>query len=112
MTLIIADDNANMRSTIRSLIRGLAADVHECADGLEAVGTYDRVRPDWVLMDISMPRLDGITATQRIRALDPDARVVMVTDFNDPALQRAAEAAGAIAYVTKDDLSRLMEILT
>ena len=60
---------------------------------------------------VSMPLLDGIGATARIRAIDPTARVVVVTDFADAALRDAAMRAGALAFVSKEDLSQLLAIV-
>jgi CheY-like chemotaxis protein len=111
MSLLIIDDSARMRDTIRSLLSGREYDVAEACDGLAGVAAFDLTRPDYVLMDVSMPRLDGITATKRIRVLDPKAKVIVVTDYRDEELRNAAAAAGAIDYVTKDDLFRLLEIL-
>ncbi|HEY2849856.1 MAG TPA: response regulator [Gemmatimonadaceae bacterium] len=111
MKLLIVDDNPRMRATIRSVVTPAAAEVVECDNGLDAVALYDARRPDWVLMDISMPALDGIRATRRIRAINPDARVVIVTDFVDQAFRQAAARAGAVAFVTKDNLLELLRIL-
>lgn len=110
-TLMIVDDNPRMRATIRSVLDARMSDVTECSNGLEAVETYEARRRDLVLMDISMPVLDGISATRRIRAIDPDARVIIVTDFADAALADAAADAGASAYVTKDNLLSLLDML-
>src|SRR5438046_10061305 len=101
MPLLIVDDNARVRATIRSLLAGRAYEVCEAADGVEAVETFARLRPAWVLMDVSMPRLDGLEATRRIRAIDPRAHVVMVTDHGDEATRRAAMEAGARSFVSK-----------
>jgi DNA-binding NarL/FixJ family response regulator len=112
-SILIVDDNPRMRSTIRSMLTQLPVDVvAECGTGTDAVSTYETLRPDWVLMDIAMPELDGISATQRIRALDPEAKVIIVTDFADAALQRAAADAGAVAYVRKDNLLSILEIIS
>jgi CheY-like chemotaxis protein len=110
-SLFIVDDNARIRATIRSIVGPIADHVVECVDGLEAVERYADERPDWVLMDVSMPRLDGISAARRIRDVDPGARIIMVTDYDDPKLRRAAADAGVVAYVGKDDLFALLAIL-
>lgn len=65
---------------------------------------YERLRPAVVIMDVRMPRLDGIAATQAICALDPAAKVIVLTDYADEALACAASAAGALAFVPKDKL--------
>ena len=109
--LLIVDDSAAMRATIRTVLEDRGYDVAEARDGVEAVETFARTRPAWVVMDVSMPRLNGLEATRRIRAVDRLARVVIVTDYGDEATRRAAAEAGAHAFVTKDDLFRLLEIL-
>ena len=111
-TLLIVDDSVRMRATVRSLLSPSGAQVvGECGTGAEAVTMYADLRPDWVLMDIAMPGMDGITATQRIRAEHPTAKVIIVTDFGDAALQSAAAEAGAVAYVRKDNLMSILEII-
>lgn len=111
LTVLIVDDNVRMRAVIRVILRDVASAILECSDGAAGVVVYEHARPDWVLMDISMPIMDGIAATRRICAVDPSARVLMVTDYSDIELLRAAAAAGAVGYVTKDDLSRLPGLL-
>jgi CheY-like chemotaxis protein len=111
MTLILVDDSAHMRATVRALLRGRPYAIRECADGLEAVAAYERQPADWVVMDVAMPRLDGIEATRRIYAFDSGARVVILTDYDDDTLRARAKEAGAAAYVTKDDLFQLLDIL-
>ena len=111
MKLMIVEDNEEMRMLIRSLLEDLAETIDECADGGEAVSAYARFQPDWVLMDIKMKVMDGIVATRRIKASYPDARIVMVTDYDDKQLREAARKAGALAYVLKDDLFEIRRLL-
>ena len=94
MKIMIVDDNRQMRRMIVSLIDDLVEEIIECGDGSEAVPAYDEHRPDWVLMDIEMGRVDGIEATRQIRDAFPDARIVMVTHYDESELRTAASAAG------------------
>lgn len=111
MKLLIVDDNARVRRLIVDFVAAAATEVIECADGSESLRAYQTHRPDAVLMDIAMGDRDGIAATAEIIAADPGARVVMVTDYDDPVLRDAALAAGACAYVPKENLSELPHVL-
>jgi CheY-like chemotaxis protein len=109
--LLIVDDNQAMRLLIRSVVRGLSAEVVECADGAEALARYIAHRPDWVLMDVEMGGMDGLQATRAILARFPDARIVIVTQYTDAATRGAAAAAGATGFVSKDNLTELRALL-
>lgn len=111
MTLLIVDDNAAMRTFVRSVVGDLAEQVHECADGAQAVALFADHRHDWVVMDIEMPNLDGIEATRRIKKLAPDARVIILTVFDNPSLRESSQEAGALAYLLKDNLLELRRML-
>ena len=111
MRLLIVDDNARVRRMIAEVAALPAADVIECTDGSQALAAYLQHRPDVVLMDIAMTGVDGIAATGLIRGADPDARIVMVTDYDGVELREAAEAAGACGYVLKENLTELPGLL-
>jgi CheY-like chemotaxis protein len=111
MSLLIVEDNAKMRRMLKTLVVDLASAVHECADGAEALALYAVHRPDWVLMDIAMKDLDGISATREIKAAFPDAHICIVTQYDDSEMREAAHRAGAEGYVIKDDLIALRQIL-
>lgn len=102
MRVLLADDHQILRDGIR---RGLESAgevvVGEAANGEEAVELALERRPDIVLMDLSMPVLDGVAATQRICEQSPEIRVVVLTMHDDPERTRAALQAGAVAYLTK-----------
>jgi CheY-like chemotaxis protein len=111
MKLLIVEDNADMRRLITSLVCDLAETINECSDGADALAAYLKYQPDWVLMDIKMAALDGIAATRQLIAAFPQAQIVIVTDYSDAKLRAEAAAAGACAYVIKEDLFALRGIL-
>ena len=112
MNILIAEDSSPMRRMIRRVVAKANDEVYECADGTEAVAVYIRFQPDWVLMDIEMPKMDGIAATRAIYAFNQAAKIIVVTNYDDPQLREEARAAGATAFVVKDDLSRLRRLIT
>jgi len=103
-TVLLADDHALVRAGLSALLGGTEhiQVVGEAADGQQAVELATRLRPDVVLMDLSMPVLDGIAATRRIVGGVPGTVVVVLTSFSDR--RRAGEAlgAGAVSYLVKD----------
>lgn len=111
MVILIVDDNAAVRRVIRSVLAELDAVIYDCSAGEEAMAMLASCAPNWVLMDIELQGVDGITTTREITSRWPDAKVCMVTDYDDEELRRAARRAGACAYVVKDDLLSLPDIL-
>lgn len=109
--LLIVDDSLEMRRLIAALVSDLTETIVECRDGSEALAAYTQHHPDWVLMDIRMPQVDGLAATRQIVAAFGEARVMIVTDYDDPKLREAARQAGACEYVLKEDLRSLRRIL-
>ena len=110
-TLLIVDDDARMRSLIRSIVADLADAITECGDGEEAETFFAEHQPDWVLMDLVMPRVNGLEATRRILGTNPAAKIVMVTGQDGPGLCDAALSAGACAFVSKENLSDLRQLI-
>lgn len=105
--VVIADDSELFCSALEAILEpepgvvvlGLAA------DGDEALRLARELRPDVMLMDLSMPVTDGFVATERIRAEVPDTQVVVLTGSADDGDVERARAAGAVGYVTKDRIA-------
>jgi CheY-like chemotaxis protein len=112
MNVLIVEDSEPMRRTIRSVIEDLADRIDECTDGQQAMSEFAMHRPDWVLMDIKMGKVDGLAATRQIKAAFPDARVIMVTSYDEQSLRDEARLAGACGYVLKENLRELVKILS
>jgi NarL family two-component system response regulator LiaR len=102
--VLIADDHAVVRQGLRTFLdlQEEIAVVGEAADGEEALAAVDRLAPDVVLMDLVMPRLDGIEAIRRIRERSPATRVIVLTSFGDDDKVFPAVRAGAAGYLLKD----------
>jgi DNA-binding NarL/FixJ family response regulator len=101
--VVIADDHAIVRGGLEQLL-STASDlvlVGTATDGDEAVETVAREHPDVVLMDLSMPNVDGVEATRRIVTADPEARVIVLTSFGDDRHIADALDAGAVGYMLK-----------
>ena len=111
MKVLIVDDNEPMRRTIKSFVSDLVQEIIECSDGSEALAAYRENQPHIVLMDIKMAKLDGLAATRQIKQVYPQARIVIVSQWDNPAMREAARLAGAEDYVAKSDLSPLRRIL-
>ena len=111
--IMIVDDNPHIRALIRRHVEVLQndSDFFECDDGLAAVEAYRKLRPTIVLMDIKMNGMDGLTATENILHMDPSARVIIVSNFDEPELRLAAERAGARGYVLKEELQTIRELM-
>jgi len=103
MNVLIADDNPNFRSTLKAVLRSRPniEEVWEAKDGEEAVLLARTLTPDIVLMDLAMPRIDGLEATRLIKDQQPAVRVILLSAHEGEILHRAAAANGADAYLDK-----------
>lgn len=99
--VLVVDDSAFMRMRNAALLKELGHEVIEAADGAQAVAVFKQERPDAVLMDITMPVMDGLQALKAILEIDPSARVAMVTAMGQQAIVMEAIKAGARDFVVK-----------
>ena len=111
MKVLIVEDSESVRQTIKRVIREQVDEFVECSDGSDALAQYREHHPDIVLMDIKMNRVDGLIATREIKKSFSDARVVVVSQWDTPALREAAKESGAESYICKRNLLPLRHLL-
>ncbi|MFB5191440.1 response regulator [Alicyclobacillus fastidiosus] len=100
--ILVVDDAAFMRMMIKDILSKNGFEVvGEAADGAQAVERYQELKPDLVTMDITMPEVDGIEALKRIRAIDPQARVIVCSAMGQQAMVIDAIQAGAKDFIVK-----------
>jgi two-component system chemotaxis response regulator CheY len=99
--VLIVDDSHFMRNLLTQILEGEFDILGEASNGAEAVKMYKEHEPDIVMMDVVMPKCNGIKATAAIKKLDPNARVIMCTSVGQREKMKLAVKAGADGYVTK-----------
>ena len=108
--VMIADDHDTVRSIVRTLLtmEGDFEVVAEASNGREAVNLAQIHRPDIIIMDMTMPMLDGISATREVLQVLPETKVLIFSANQDPAASRAALAAGAVGFIKKPTSRKLL----
>ena len=111
LKLLIVDDHAALRRTVRQLFDAPDIQILEASSGEEAITTFATEHPDWVIMDLRMPGIGGIKATEAIHHSNARARVVVISQFDEPEYRDQARKAGAIEFVNKENMAHLVEII-
>jgi len=106
--ILLVDDHPVVRQGLRTLLEGRVEweVVGEASDGVEALEKVDSLQPDVVVLDVTMPRMNGIEACRLIQQKTPGLEVLFVTQHDSPQMMREALAAGARGYVVKSNLAR------
>ena len=111
MKILIVDDHPGVRRLIRELVDHRAREIRECADGEEAVRVCAEFMPDFVIMDLQLPGIDGLEATRRIASAGPRTRVIAISHLKHPDVEERAREAGACYFVRKENLFDLARYL-
>ena len=111
MKFLIVDDSTAMRRCIKGFLPASAETV-ECTDGSEALLAFVTHQPDWVLMDIHMKPMDGLSAAEKLRAVWPQAKIIFVTSYDQPRFRHAAAQLKVEGYVLKDNLEQINQIIS
>lgn len=103
--ILIVDDFGPWRQAVRGILQSSVEFevVHEGSDGLEAVQKYKELQPDLVLLDVGLPKLNGLEAASQIRAISPEAKILFLSENHSYDVMREALRIGAAGYVVKSD---------
>jgi two-component system chemotaxis response regulator CheY len=99
--ILVVDDAMFMRSRLRGLLEGAGHEVNEATNGSEAVERFTELKPDLVLMDVTMPEMDGLEALKKIRTATPTAKVIMCSALGQQSIVLEAIKAGAKDFIVK-----------
>jgi len=114
LNVLVVDDSSFMRSLLTKIFTKSSKidGITEAIDGQSAIDQYQKERPSLVTMDIDMPGMNGLDAAKKIMAIDPKAKIVMVTSANKTEMRSEAEKIGSVRYITKPfDAERINEVI-
>lgn len=109
LKILIVDDHAALRRTVRQLFDAPDIEIVEASSGEEAIAAFGTEHPDWVIMDLRMPGMGGIKATETIHLAG--ARVIVISQFDEPEYREQARKAGAVDFVNKENMAHLVSII-
>jgi len=101
MRLLVVDDAPQMLKAFRDILESQGCEVFEAENGEDALIKYAELKPDIVLMDVLMPKLDGISATRKILKDDPNARIIVISAVGKSGLEKECLMAGAKEFIVK-----------
>ena len=99
--ILVVDDEDNIRTLVQTMLNREGRDVVLAARGKEAIAMFQKEHPDLTILDIDMPDIDGITVLRQIRAIDPQAKVMVFTGGDSPAVESQAKALGVTDFLRK-----------
>ena len=111
MRLLIVDDHSGVRKLIREMLAHRATEVRECEDGESALQACAEALPDFVIMDLQMPGIDGFEVIRRLLKEYPRLRIIAVSHTKHPEVEERARKAGACYFVRKENLFDLARFL-
>jgi two-component system chemotaxis response regulator CheY len=111
LSMLIVDDNVRMRSIVAEINSRKTVKVLESTGGIDALFQYRLHRPDWIIMETTTERMDGLAATELIHNYFPQAKVMLVSPEDTPEMRQAAHQAGASAFVPRDNLLQALDML-
>lgn len=110
--ILVTDDQVGIRRLLTEILKPQGYEVYECSDGLQAIEFLKGNTVDLVLLDMKMPILDGITTLKKIKDLNIDAKVVIMTAFGELKVTKDAQKLGALDYILKPfDIIQLLEVV-
>jgi len=111
MKYLIVDDNEQFRAYLREILLRPGDECRELADGAGVNEVYREFQPDWVLLDIRMPQINGFEAGARLKKSYPEACFVIISNYSDDRFSRKAGLIGAAAFIAKDNLEPLLDVV-
>ena len=109
--LLVIEDSEQFRQMIISMLKGYYEKIYQCTDGKYAKDAYEKYKPDWVVMDVHMKEMDGLTATKQLKAAHPEAHIVLMSQCHDPEMMEEAKSAGAENFILKDNILEIKKIM-
>ncbi len=110
--LLIVEDSSQFRKLLVDLLHGYYDKIYECTGGVDVMKAYKKFKPDCVLMDTQMKKKNAFAVTKQIKTVHPDARVVLMSPYNDPEIDVEARASGAERAVLQENLLDLKNIVS
>jgi DNA-binding NarL/FixJ family response regulator len=112
MNILVVDQNRQMRQAIKSLLADIADNIYECNDEEEAIACSFEYKPDWVLTEVKIEEGNVLESVKQLESTFSQARIMVITNYDDNYSREAARKSGASAYITKDNLIEARCILS